>query len=268
MPNGKELEQAVAPVVAAILAGTDLGARKFKIEPNKIVRPQGVPMEIDLFVTDETNGEVSVFECKNTRRSVSPSIVMLLKRKMELVGAIHGYVVGLTFTRHARKQAALDGIALLDAKKHAISPVQLVAFNAYAKSVTICEVLGPAGPIPATMRSTAVCGSTEQHFGNVLVDFARRAVAERSIQPDVQALPFGENEIACFSTFQIPNGALLVDGTPVVSLSIECPGVFTKSAPAIRYGYDVAEGHIVAKFERFQVSENQWADTVTMSPIR
>ena len=54
MPDGKQLEEAVAPLVTAILAGSDLGTRQFRIEPNKTVKPLGVPHEIDVYVTEPT----------------------------------------------------------------------------------------------------------------------------------------------------------------------------------------------------------------------
>ncbi len=221
---GKELEEAVAPVVAAILVGDKIGTREFKIEPNKTVSPLGVPHEIDVYVTEQTSaGErIYLFECKNWKRRVGKEAVVSLKAKMNLVGAKRGFIVALRFGKHARTQAKIDGVELLDAKKHEISPVGLSAFNWFVKSIAIREVLAASGAIAATMHSTAKFGSEEMSLKEVLTLFAVDSARKRILQPDVQALPPGTHEVVCFSDITLPSstahGRTTNGSTPVAVL--------------------------------------------------
>ena len=190
--------------------------------------------------------------------------VMVLSKKVAAIGAKRSFMVALKFGKPARAQAKLDGIELLDARKHPVSPVQLRAFNWFVRSVTIREVAEDSGPIAANIHTAVVFGGAELSLGNLITAFAVKSAAQRVTQPDILALPPGIHEVACFSQISPPVGALAIGGKPIVSVSIESPICFATETPAIRYGYDVAAQHIVVKFERFRVGEEQWADTITV----
>jgi len=267
MLDGKELEEAVAPLVTAILAGSELGTRQFRIEMNKTVKPQGVPHEIDVYVTELSPGGdlIYLFECKNTKKPVDKNTVMILSKKAEAIGAKRSFLVALKFSKPARAQAKLDGIVLLDALKHRISPMLLQVFDWYVRSVTIREVVADSGPITATITTPVVFGAVQMPFSKLLTEFAKKSAARRVLQPDVMALPPGAHDVACFSKIDLPAETLMINGKRIVSVSIESPICFSTGMPTIRYGYDVAAKHIVVKYERFRVGEDQWADTITVS---
>lgn len=265
MLSGRELEEAVAPVVAAILGDSALGMRQFKVEPNKVVKPRGVPHEIDVYVTEEPGGEIYLFECKNQKRSVDANVVMLLKRKIDLIGAARGFIVARRFSANARTQAKFDGVELLDAVKHVISPVRLQTFSGFAQTVTVRNIVSDCGPLSITFDTHVRFEGVEMPFGKVAERFAKELVALRTAQPDALALPPGTHGIVGAAIVPITPGKLLVSGCSILSLEIVCPIEFTTQNPPIRYGYDIAAKHVVAKFERFQISENQWADTITLS---
>ncbi len=265
MHKGKQLEEATAPLVAAILAGSDLGLRQFKIESNKIVQPHGVPHEIDIFVTEEPGGQIYLFECKNEQRAVGKEAVVLLKANMNLVGAARGFIVAPSFSKHAVTQAKLDGIELLDAKQHEISPIQLQAFDGHAKTFTVRNISGSQGLSPVTFATTVRYNGEEMPFQTVVERLAKGLVALRIAQPDALASPPGTHDLVGAGQVTLADGVLTAGGASIHSFLLICPIAFTMTNPPIRYGYDIASGHIIARFEKFRVGENQWADTVTVA---
>ncbi len=265
MLSGKELEEAVTPVVAAILGDSALGMRQFKVEPNKVVRPHGVPHEIDVYVTEEPGGQIYLFECKNQKRSVDANIVMLLRRKVDLIGAARGFILAQRFSANARTQASFDGIQLLNAAKHVISPVQLQTFSGFARTVTVRNIVSDCGPLSISFNTLVRFDGVEMSFGKVAERFAKELVAMRTAQPDALALPPGTHGIVGAAIVPIMPRKLVVSDCSILSMEIVCQIEFTTQNPAIRYGYDFAAKHVLTKLERFQISENQWADTITLS---
>lgn len=118
--DGKSLERATELIETHILnhiQKSEIGT--ITIETNKIIKPEGVKNEIDVFVTVDLKIGTSliyIFECKNyNSKKVNKNDIIIFEEKIKLFNAQKGYFIATTYTKDAVNRAAQNQrIELLD----------------------------------------------------------------------------------------------------------------------------------------------------------
>jgi len=108
--DGRRLEHAVRVIQQALLrSDPGLKGGEFTIEANKHFTISGSKHEVDIYVVTRpgTTYEAKVlFECKDWTKPVSKNAVIILKEKVELLGAARGILVARRITKDARAMLA------------------------------------------------------------------------------------------------------------------------------------------------------------------
>lgn len=264
MPQWKDLEEAVAGLVAPILGGMPIGNRTFEISRNKILFPGGVRTEIDVYVREPAANAVYLFECKNLAEPVGKSDVVLFADKIQDHGAIHGFMVAPRFSKYARIRAErATRMTLLESSRHKINPVDLQSFSWVLQRIHCRELITSVGNMRPQLDSTAVVDGIAARFRDVLEIYARMGAAQHVSENLAQAA--GIHQMAFEQTWRFRPGGLLIAGDAAESLTLVGEVEFTTVNPTILYGYDVAKRCRFVKFERFQISDDAWADSLVIT---
>ncbi len=264
MPEWKDLEEAVAGLVAPILGGRPIGGRTFEISRNKILFPGGVRTEIDVHVREPAANAVYLFECKSVAEPVGKSDVVLFADKIRDLGAVRGFMVAPRFSKYARIRAAREPrLTLLESSRHKISPVDLQSFSWVLQRIHCRELVTSVGKVRPPLDSPVVVDGIAARFRDVLEIYARMGAAQHVCENRAQAA--GIHQTAFEQTWRFRPGGLLIAGDAAESLTLVGEVEFTTVNPMILYGYDVAKRSRFVKFERFQISDDAWADSLAIS---
>lgn len=110
--KGKDLEEAVLWIEQMIERKAAASGHPHRtIEVNKRVTENEVDHEIDVWVEEHREYEpnaIYIFECKNVKRPVEKKIIPDFQRKIQDVGAAHGFFIAHKFTRSAQNLAKQD----------------------------------------------------------------------------------------------------------------------------------------------------------------
>ncbi|GGG60518.1 restriction endonuclease [Bizionia arctica] len=109
--DGKSLERATELIETHIInhiQKSEIG--KITIETNKIITPNQVKNEIDVYVTIDLKIGTSliyIFECKNyKKKKVDKNDIIIFEEKLKLFNAQKGYFIAKTYTKDAKNRAA------------------------------------------------------------------------------------------------------------------------------------------------------------------
>jgi hypothetical protein len=124
--KGDALENAVRGIEDLLLSlSPSLRQKTYKIESKKRISVNGVPHEIDVYVSVDLGNEyksVFIFECKNWKDPVGKNEVIIFSEKIDACQAQWGCIVAKTFTEYAENQAKTDPrIKLFHATEHDLS---------------------------------------------------------------------------------------------------------------------------------------------------
>jgi hypothetical protein len=168
--KGNILEDAVKTIETSILRTEPRAVgHDFTIECRKVIKVDGVPHEIDIYVTVHFGPKypsIFIFECKNWAEPIDKNHVIIFSEKIAVSGATHGYFVAKAFTAGARAQADKDKrITLLTVAEHdplllaPSYPQRGMTFSPHSIAFTVtaydgCVIKAPDHSLPATYKNS------------------------------------------------------------------------------------------------------------------
>jgi hypothetical protein len=246
--KGDALEHAVQCIEEAMHRSVPgLKGANAIIERNKIIRKNGVPYEIDLWVRlnpDTLYETAHILECKNWQQPVGTDEVAKLSLKKRVLQAATATIIAREFTAAAEALAPQEQLALHRFSDNFWSPLDSLQCAATTHEVGNAAVTvhyrHPSPDNPTTLDyRTVVCRSGSQIAGlygflSPQIDRHIRAVGTQDPRSRLEGLHRGRTEFGC--AFEL--GEFFMDDREVSYLTV-----------ALDYVMNVQHARVVVKFD-------------------
>jgi Restriction endonuclease len=247
--DGRDLERAVLLIEKTILDEFGISKGRITLEPRKrVVSPEGVPDEIDLYVrVEHAPGYESVvlFECKDRSTPSDKADVETLRGKMERANASGGILVARGFTRGARALATrystmklllateVPVAAFLEQYEASYFQFRNVRFDVLSK-----HDLAQGNPeeVPVTFRGSST--NLDTFARGLAMESASARIEDEPWPPDPY---FGQSYV-------MKPGEFAVGGFPALALTVQATIEAIPSAPIRVVGFEVEGRGKVVQF--------------------
>lgn len=256
--KGKELETAVAAIENIIFRFTPaLKESKIKFIQNKLVIIDGARREIDLYVEIDAGRDyrsIFLFECKNWKKPVGNSEIILFNNKVEKINAQKGFFIAKKLTRDATAQVEhlprIQFVKFTDEIDLGQFPSFVFQYISKHKDFS-CQFMFSKKDINKIHLDDEKSIITHERYQKRIKDFIREYAGktiDSSQNRKKNNLPEGEHHLSVTREFAIDD--LYVDNIRVKRFFIKVDYIVTKKFLAVESQYNVENRGRVYNFEK------------------
>lgn len=250
--KGNALERAVEAIEGLILRTSPaIREKAYKIESKKTISVGGVRHEIDVFVSFELGpgyNPVYIFECKNWKEAVGKNEIIVFAEKIAAAGAQRGFFVAKSFTADAKAQAAKESrMELIAATEHdpASTIVPFGFHTTFSKPSKISIVFRKWGARTHAVtnldlsKATVTLNGTSLNLGEYAASWTNEAIGQSMSTFPSGTLPEGTYQRECTSQRKFAEGALLVDGKSIETVTMDVQFDVYLARPAVKTHFEI-----------------------------